>query len=85
MDNIEKYREDLQNIDSQLVQYFLARIEVATKIGKYKKKRNIPIFQAEQEERVLHRVTQLARTEQEKELLKSFFQCIMDLSKEVQK
>lgn len=85
MNELEAYREQMSKIDRQIAQLFLERMQVSKKIGLYKKKQKLPIFQAEREKIVLETMKSFTNDTLEQNAIEILFQTIMDLSKEVQK
>lgn len=85
MDKLEEYREQISYIDEELAQLFLKRMEIIKKIGYYKKKQALDIFQPEREKIVLEKMKNLTTDTTEKEFLEAFFRHLMALSKEAQR
>lgn len=75
-DDLNKYRMEINEIDTQLQDLLDKRMKVAEKVAHYKLKNNMEIFHPEREKAVLDRVTPAYRT---------IYQEIMNVSKEIQK
>ena len=55
MGNLEDYRREIDSIDRELIALFEKRMNVAIKVGEYKKERNLPIFHAKREKEVIEK------------------------------
>ena len=51
--DLKELRQQIDSIDDQLIALFAQRMEVASKIGAYKKERNLPVFVPEREQEKL--------------------------------
>lgn len=79
---IDKYRKDIDKIDSQLVDLFKERMEVSSKIAEYKRENKLPVKDSERERQLLYKISEKAG-----ELggySKILFTTIMDLSRSYQ-
>ncbi|AMC94330.1 hypothetical protein AOC36_10205 [Erysipelothrix larvae] len=85
MTELEKYRDQIDALDEQLIALFEERMNVARGVGEYKKERGLPILNAEREAIVIEKNVARVKDESLKEVAKVFLQTMMDLSKEVQK
>ena len=61
--DIQELRGQIDNIDSELVQLFCQRMEVAAQIADYKKQNGLPIFVPSRERDILKDVSQKAGPE----------------------
>lgn len=85
MNELDKLRYDIDEIDRELVALFEKRMEKVLKVGEYKRKNNIPIFNQAREIEVLKKnVSRLKNKEFEKET-KEFLNKAMEISREVQR
>ena len=55
MDALEGYRKEIDSIDKELISLFERRMDVAVKVGEYKKKNKLPIFNGKREEEVIEK------------------------------
>lgn len=85
MDELKKYRKEIDNIDKELVRNFEKRMEVVLKVAEYKKKNNIPILNKSREEQVIEKNLKYLNNEKFKKSLKDFFISLMNISKKLQK
>lgn len=81
--SLEAYRKEIDAIDTEMRELFIKRMEVATKIGLYKKERNLPIFQPGREAELIEKRSE-GVPEELKVYYKEFLQDVMNISKERQ-
>lgn len=84
MGNLEDYRKEIDSIDRELIALFEKRMNVAIKVGEYKKERNLPIFNAKREEEVIEKNINLLNNKDYSEITRSYFEKIMELSRSLQ-
>lgn len=84
MGNLEDYRREIDSIDRELIALFEKRMNVAIKVGEYKKERNLPIFNAKREEEVIEKNINLLNNKEYSEITRSYFEKIMELSRSLQ-
>ena len=84
MDELAQLRKELDDIDKQLVSLFESRMEKVLKIGKYKRKNNIPILDSSREQTILNKNRDYLKDKNFIEPLEEFFQDIMRISKKIQ-
>jgi chorismate mutase/prephenate dehydratase len=80
---LEMLRQEIDELDRQILKLFEARMAKAAEVAQYKKNNKLAIMDKEREQKVLARIGQLANP-QLKEHAQLLFQTIMDLSKKVQ-
>lgn len=83
--SLDKYREEIDLIDSQIINLFEQRIEVAVKVAEYKKENKMNILQGKREEEVIKKALSELKNIEYSEYAKELMNLIMDISKEVQK
>ncbi|MFN3246081.1 MAG: chorismate mutase, partial [Leptonema sp. (in: bacteria)] len=59
MNSLSKYREEIDQIDQQIVELILKRSELASEIGKIKKQNNLPIYKPEREVKIYENIKKL--------------------------
>ncbi|MGL6106949.1 bifunctional chorismate mutase/prephenate dehydratase [Romboutsia sp.] len=82
--NLSNLRDSIDNIDSQIIKLFEARMETSLKIAKYKKENNLPIFNKSREDEVIKNNIEKVKN---KELIKhteDLLKCLMKESKKYQ-
>lgn len=84
MGNLEDYRREIDSIDKELIALFEKRMNVAIKVGEYKKERSLPIFNAKREEEVIEKNINLLNNKEYSEITRSYFEKIMELSRSLQ-
>ncbi len=84
MGSLEDYRSEIDSIDKELIALFEKRMNVAIKVGEYKKERNLPIFNAKREEEVIEKNINLLKNKEYSEITRSYFEKIMELSRSLQ-
>ncbi|MCF0148406.1 MAG: prephenate dehydratase [Clostridium sp.] len=84
MGNLEDYRREIDSIDKELIALFEKRMNVAIKVGEYKRERNLPIFNAKREEEVIEKNINLLNNKEYSEITRIYFEKIMELSRSLQ-
>ena len=56
--NLDQMRQDIDRIDSQMVDLFKERMETSLEIAKYKKAHDLPVFNDAREKEVLHKISE---------------------------
>ena len=85
MDELKRYREEIDAIDRQLAQLFQRRMDVVDHVGRYKVARNMPVLDAKREQEVLAAKAALARDEAMSADLATLFESIMAISRRRQR
>lgn len=83
--NLDKYREDINEIDVKLSELFQQRLTIVEKIALYKKENNIEIYDKNREEQVVINALNTLKDEKFSEEIREFFKSMMDISKSYQK
>ncbi len=81
--DIKELREQIDEIDRQLVDLYCRRMETARAIGRYKRANGIPVLDSEREKHLLDKVTEQAGEEYEQGI-RSLYRLLMDQSKLLQ-
>lgn len=84
MNELEKYRKEIDEIDRQLIELFEKRMNVSAKVAEYKKENNIPIYNGERESQVITNNVHRLKNDKYEILARRFFIGIMELSRELQ-
>lgn len=85
MKKLNDLRLEINQIDLQLKNLFLKRLDVAKQIGEFKKDNQLPIFDKERELEIINKANSDLKDSEYKKLYIEFLETIMKLSKEVQK
>jgi chorismate mutase / prephenate dehydratase len=81
---IAKYRESIDEMDSQIVSLLVKRTRKAAGTGRIKKKTGFPLLDPAREDEVLDRVTALAGDSLDSRLLRSIYSRIIEAARSVQ-
>ena len=81
--DLNKIREQIDNIDTQLLELFLDRMELSKGVAAYKKENNMPIFQGDREKQILDRISSVS-PEEHRGGARLLFTNIMDIGKTLQ-
>ena len=84
METLQELREQLDSIDSQIVELYEKRMDVCEKVGEYKIATGKPVLDAKRESEKLQCVQQLASQERNKEGICELFQLLMTASRKLQ-
>ena len=84
MEDLKFYRDQIDDIDAQIVALFEERMEVVLKVADYKKANNIPILHEGREKEVIEKNTDRLKNKDFKDSLEKLFIYMMGLSKEEQ-
>ena len=77
--NIDELRQEIDDIDDKLLELFERRMDIAKKIGQYKKERSLPVKDRERERNILHRLCEKAQPELA-EYVKTLFLSLFEMS-----
>lgn len=84
MSELEEYRKEIDSIDKELIALFERRMDVAVKVGEYKKKNKLPIFNGKREEEVIEKNINKLNNNLYSDIGRSFFENLMELSRSLQ-
>ena len=77
--SMEEYRNQINDIDEEIVRLYKERMEVVKKIGQYKKENNLPVKDSFREKALLKKITEMAGDEYENDI-RSIYSLLFDLS-----
>ncbi len=83
MRNIEELRKEINEINTQLLDLFIRRMEVSKEVALYKQANNLPILDRKREEEILQNVVDKTPDELKSYSLE-YFKKLMELSREFQ-
>ena len=84
---IDDWRKRIDNLNDELIALLNRRAVFAAEIGKIKKAKGLPVFDAGREESVLTRVSEMAASAGgplPPESVKNIFRCIMEETRKVE-
>ncbi|MGI6065910.1 MAG: chorismate mutase [Bacillota bacterium] len=84
MDGLEKLREEIDDIDRQLVRLFEQRMDKVLQIAAYKHENNLPVQDTSRERMVLEKNRRLLKNRLFQKSLDSFFLSVMAISRNLQ-
>lgn len=84
MEYLKELRNQIDNIDKEMVELFEKRMEVVLNVAKYKMENNLPILNKGREEEVLSKNSDYLTNKELERYLKEFYIKLMDLSKDYQ-
>ncbi len=84
MTDLEKYREQINEIDEQMRDLFKKRMQVAKEIALYKKERNLKVYDPVREKAVIEKNVALLKDSELERHYSLFLQRMMDISKDYQ-
>lgn len=80
---LKDYRDQIDEIDENIVYLFAQRMILSARIADYKKENNLPIYIPEREQQILEKISQMTRPDLEK-YTKELFSFIFELSRNYQ-
>lgn len=78
--NLEECRKEIDNIDKELVQLFVKRMNVAKNVAEYKKETGMAVYDSERERKLLEKVEENAG-EEHGDYARRLYGSILDLSR----
>lgn len=85
MEDLTRYRNEIDNIDKELIQLFEKRMNTVLEIARHKMKNNTTILQKDREEKVLSRAVDNLDNKAYSQETIQFFNSIMEISRGLQK
>ncbi len=85
MNKLQNLRNEIDNIDKDIVKLIEKRMKISYEIGQYKKENNIPIFDEKREKEVLDRKKELLENKDLSSMIIDIYNIIMNKSKDIQK
>ena len=82
---LEDFREELDSLDSKMLELYQQRINIVKEIAQIKKESNLPIFDKKREEEIINKSLKNIDDENLKAMYKEFIELILKQSKEIQK
>ena len=78
---LHEIREEIRQIDEEMAELFVRRMEAVRKVAAYKNQRGLPVLDREQEARVLQGRSALIKDPELQPFYREFLQETMDISK----
>ena len=84
MNNLEKARLIINEVDKKMIELFKERMEAAKLVADYKKENNLPILDEAREEALINKNLEVLNNPELKEYYLTFFQGMLKASKDYQ-
>ena len=84
MTQLEKYREEIIEVDKQIAKFLEKRFEIVTKLGDYKREKNLPIQDLKRDEVVMKNAIDSLENNTYRKEVEKVFQNIILTSKSIQ-
>ena len=84
MNELNKYREEIERIDQEIINLFLKRMDTSKKIALYKKENNLPVLNSTREAELISKYSSYFDNEELKNYFLIFFKQILEISKDYQ-
>lgn len=81
--SLGKFRDEIDEIDSQLLELFQKRMDVVKQVAEYKLKEDQPVLHPDREKEIITKRTNQAK-EEYKEYVQPFYENMMSLSRKLQ-
>lgn len=81
---MDKLREEINNIDEQIMELLMNRLHLVNKIGKIKKKDNIPFLDEKREQYIYDKIQDGYLLDEHRNFITSVYREIINKSKEIQ-
>lgn len=81
---MEELREEINNVDEQIMELLMVRLHLVNKIGVFKKKNNIPILDEEREKCIYDKINDGYLLDEHRNFITSVYREIISKSKEYQ-
>ena len=78
---LHEIREEIRQIDEEMAELFVRRMEAVRKVAAYKNQRGLPVLDREQEARVIEGRSSLIKNPELRPFYREFLQETMDISK----
>ena len=82
MEDLDDYRKSIDELDKKITELFEKRMDVVIKVGEYKKKNNLPIFDESREKQVIEKNVGYLKNKDYEEGTRKFFTGVMEIAKE---
>lgn len=85
MDDLTRYRSEIDEIDAQMILLFERRMDIVRQVALYKKTRGMPVFQAGREQEVLDKAAARLANKDYADEAKRFMNVVMAISRAAQR
>ena len=77
---LQELRKEIDRVDREIVKLYLERMEIADRIGAWKKENGVPVYDPAREEQLLDKVAELAGPEHA-DGVRALFLCVLAQSR----
>lgn len=84
MDDLEKIRTELDEIDEEIVKLFEKRMDIAIRVVDHKQKTNKPILHKSRETEIINRCKSMLQNKKYEQGVEELYNCIMSISRQIQ-
>lgn len=81
---LQQIRDQIDKIDKQLLSLFLQRMDLAKQVGAYKRENNLPVLNPQREQELIAEKLLLLQDKEYEKYTVEFFECLMELSRQLQ-
>lgn len=81
---LESYRQQIDDIDEQILQLVAARVRVVLRVGDYKRRHSVAIYDPDRERSVLERLSARAPAPLDKNTVRRIFERLIDESRRLE-
>lgn len=81
---LEKYRADLDELDTEIIELLGKRFEITEDIGKLKSEYHQPVYQAERETKIIDNLSKKLKENNHRNEIIETYKCIFKISREAQ-
>ena len=82
--DIDDWRQKIDTVDNEILELLNKRIQHVIDIGKFKKQKNMQLYNPEREEKIFQRLFSLNKGPLEKENIQILFQKIIEISRKIE-
>lgn len=82
--DLQELRSEIEAIDKELVKLFEKRMNVAKKVGEYKRENHLQVYNGERESELIKKNVQYLENREYEILTRRFLLQVMELSRELQ-
>ncbi len=82
--DLEPLRRDIDGVDQQILKLLHARVRLVIQVGRYKRQRNLPIYDPLRERQVLERLSEAAQSPLDRDTVRRIFERIIDESRRIE-
>jgi chorismate mutase/prephenate dehydratase len=84
MNDLELLRNQINEVDEELIELFLKRLKIVSQVGEYKKRKGLQILDTAREKQIIDKYTDKAENDTEKKYVREFLENLMSISRKVQ-